>query len=73
MRKCIGHFVENLTNMLKKAANKVSFDVITDATYVCFHGWPRIETKAELDFYNRNGLGCCRADMCTRLKQHVLD
>lgn len=48
-------FCENLTNKLKVAARKVPFDVITDATYVCFHGWPRIETKAELDFYNKMG------------------
>lgn len=48
-------FCGNLTNQLKKVSEKMQFDVITDATYVCFHGWPRIETKAELDFYNKMG------------------
>lgn len=48
-------FCEDLTNQLKKASWKMNFDVIIDATYVCFHGWPRIETKAELDFYNKMG------------------
>ena len=33
----------------------MNFDVINNAIYVCFHGWPRIETKAELDFYNKMG------------------
>lgn len=48
-------FCEELTKQLKIASSKMEFDVITDATYVCFHGWPRIETKAELDFYNKMG------------------
>ena len=42
-------FCENLTEQLISASKKMPFEVITDATYVCFHGWPRIETKAELD------------------------
>lgn len=48
-------FCEKLTNKLKMASEKMSFEVICDAIYVCFHGWPRIETKAELDFYNKMG------------------
>ena len=48
-------FCESLTKQLKIASRKMTFNVITDAIYVCFHGWPRIETKAELDFYNRMG------------------
>lgn len=48
-------FCEELTKQLGKASEKMEFEVIKDATYVCFHGWPRIETKAELDFYNRMG------------------
>lgn len=48
-------FCNKLVRRLKGAAEKQDFNVITDATYVCFHGWPRIETKAELEFYNKMG------------------
>ena len=48
-------FCETITERLKEASKKMSFDVILDAVYVCFHGWPRIETKAELSFYNKMG------------------
>ena len=48
-------FCENLTSQLEIAGSKMNFDVINNAIYVCFHGWPRIETKAELDFYNKMG------------------
>lgn len=48
-------FCPNLTNQLKEAADKVPFEVVKDAIYVSFSGWPRIETKAELEFYNRQG------------------
>jgi 5'-methylthioadenosine phosphorylase len=48
-------FCESLTSQLEYAADKMPFKVIKNAIYVCFHGWPRIETKAELDFYNNMG------------------
>lgn len=48
-------FCENLTRQLENAGSKMDFEVINNAVYVCFHGWPRIETKAELDFYNKMG------------------
>lgn len=48
-------FCGELTEMLKAASKKMDFNVITDATYVCFHGWPRIETKSELEFYCKMG------------------
>ena len=48
-------FCPKLMEMLNKAADKMSFEVIKNAVYVCFHGWPRIETKAELNFYHRMG------------------
>ena len=47
-------FCPQLTNMLSEAGKKMDFPINYDATYVCFHGYPRIETKAELDFYHRN-------------------
>lgn len=47
-------FCPQLTHMLKEAGEKMEFPINNDATYVCFHGYPRIETKAELDFYRRN-------------------
>lgn len=48
-------FCPTLTNMLNSASTKMPFEVIKDAIYVSFTGWPRIETKAELDFYNKMG------------------
>ncbi len=48
-------FCENLTRQLELAGSKMDFQVINNATYVCFHGWPRIETKAELTFYHKMG------------------
>ena len=44
-----------LTLCFECAAKKMPYKVVTDAVYVCFHGWPRIETKAELDFYEKMG------------------
>jgi len=32
--------------------------VVTNAVYVCFNGYPRIETKAELRFYEMIGADC---------------
>jgi purine nucleoside phosphorylase len=48
-------FCENLYFKLVESSERLSFCVISDAVYVCFHGWPRIETKAELDFYEKMG------------------
>lgn len=48
-------FCECITSQLVEASKKLSFPVIPDAIYVSFHGWPRIETKAELDFYHKMG------------------
>lgn len=44
-----------LTSQLERAAQNMPYTVVTDAVYVCFHGWPRIETKAELAFYEKMG------------------
>ena len=48
-------FCPQLTKRLCDAANKMDFPVKTNATYVTFYGWPRIETKGELKFYNKMG------------------
>lgn len=48
-------FCAKLTQKLCEASRKMPFDVKENATYVSFYGYPRIETKAELDFYNRQG------------------
>lgn len=48
-------FCEKLVKKLKISAEKQDFNVVKNAIYVCFHGWPRIETKAELEFYNKMG------------------
>lgn len=48
-------FCPNLRAGLTKASKKVSFPVKSKGTYVCFHGFPRIETKAELTFYQKMG------------------
>lgn len=48
-------FCKSLTHELQKAALEMNFNVETEATYVSFFGWPRIETKAELEFYNKMG------------------
>lgn len=48
-------FCNILTNKLSEAAKKMPFAVKNDAIYVSFYGYPRIETKAELDFYNKMG------------------
>ena len=48
-------FCGKLTNMLCEASRKMDFPVKENATYVSFYGYPRIETKAELDFYNKMG------------------
>lgn len=48
-------FCSKLTEQLCLASRKMDFPVKENATYVSFYGYPRIETKAELDFYNRQG------------------
>lgn len=48
-------FCEELRKALIKGAKKCRFPVKTSGIYACFHGYPRIETKAELDFYEKNG------------------
>ena len=48
-------FCRELTARLERAARTVCPQVVTNATYVCFHGWPRIETAAELAFYDKMG------------------
>ena len=48
-------FCSTLTSKLKEAARKMPFPVKEDAIYVSFYGYPRIETKAELNFYNQMG------------------
>lgn len=48
-------FCTTLTKKLCEASRKMPFPVKENATYVCFYGYPRIETKAELDFYNKMG------------------
>lgn len=48
-------FCSKLTQKLCEASRKMPFKVKENATYVSFYGYPRIETKAELDFYNRQG------------------
>lgn len=48
-------FCPTLTSMLNEVSTKMPFEVIKNAIYVSFTGWPRIETKAELDFYNKMG------------------
>ena len=44
-----------LTNMLINATENLDFPVKKDSIYVTFYGYPRIETKAELDYYHRQG------------------
>lgn len=51
-------FCSNLCEMLKKASENAEFPVVKNATYVCFNGYPRIETRAELNFYKMIGADC---------------
>lgn len=48
-------FCSKLTHQLCLASRKMPFQVKEKATYVSFNGYPRIETKAELEFYNKQG------------------
>lgn len=48
-------FCRDLTLQLCEASEKMPFEVKQNAVYVSFSGYPRIETKAELDYYYRQG------------------
>lgn len=48
-------FCGELTKQLCEASKKMPFPVKTNATYVSFYGYPRIETQAELNYYNKMG------------------
>ena len=67
-------FCPILTKKLCEASEKMPFPVKQDATYVSFYGYPRIETKKELEFYNRQGWDivgqtCDVEATCARLNQ----
>jgi purine nucleoside phosphorylase len=46
---------DHLTKGLVASAHDIDMEINYPATYVCFHGYPRIETKAELNFYHKMG------------------
>lgn len=48
-------FCEEIRQDLISAARKTHFSVKEQGVYVCFHGYPRIETQAELNFYASHG------------------
>lgn len=48
-------FCDELRSALIKGAKECDFEVNSSGIYVCFHGYPRIETKAELDHYENMG------------------
>ena len=67
-------FCPILTKKLCEESEKMPFPVKQDATYVSFYGYPRIETKKELEFYNRQGWDivgqtCDGEATCARLNQ----
>lgn len=67
-------FCPELTKKLCDAAQMMDFPVKTNATYVSFYGWPRIETKGELKFYNQMGWDivgqtCDPEATCAKLNQ----
>lgn len=67
-------FCPILTKKLCEASEKMQFPVKQNATYVSFYGYPRIETKKELEFYNRQGWDivgqtCDGEATCARLNQ----
>lgn len=49
---------KDLEQQLVVASQNQDFPVVTNAVYVCFNGYPRIETKAELRFYEMIGADC---------------
>jgi 5'-methylthioadenosine phosphorylase len=48
-------FCKVVRKALIEGAKDCKFTVKTKGIYACFHGFPRIETKAELNFYQKNG------------------
>lgn len=67
-------FCSTLTKQLCDASRKMDFPVKENAIYVSFYGYPRIETKAELNFYNKMGWDivgqtCDPEATCARLNQ----
>ena len=48
-------FCEKIRWALIRGTKEVKFPVYTKGVYACFHGYPRIETEAELDFYEKMG------------------
>ena len=48
-------FCEEVRGALVKSAKECDFKVYDKGIYMCFHGYPRIETKAEVDFFERAG------------------
>ena len=67
-------FCNALTKKLCDASRKMDFPVKENATYVSFYGYPRIETKAELEFYNKMGWDivgqtCDPEATCAKLNQ----
>lgn len=51
-------FCKELKKQLEEASTSVSFPVVKNAIYVCFNGYPRIETRAEIRFYESLGADC---------------
>ena len=67
-------FCSTLTKQLCDASRKMDFPVKENAIYVSFYGYPRIETRAELNFYNKMGWDivgqtCDPEATCARLNQ----
>ena len=67
-------FCSTLTKQLCDASRKMDFPIKENAIYVSFYGYPRIETKAELNFYNKMGWDivgqtCDPEATCARLNQ----
>jgi len=48
-------FCDTLSKALIEGAKKENFQVNNSGIYACFHGYPRIETEAELNFYKKMG------------------
>jgi len=46
-------FCNEVREALIKGSETCKFSVNASGVYVCFHGYPRIETKSELDFYEK--------------------
>ena len=49
-------FCSEMRAALVKSAEAISSPVQDGGTYACFHGWPRLETRAELNHYV--AMGC---------------